>query len=73
MRTGASALPARCIALTDKLLPSYSFFTGASFEPLHAIDIREAFLLALITFAGVGDDAAVGGFQVPAPFAFLIF
>lgn len=37
------------------------------------MNVREAFLFALIAFAGIGGDAAVGAFQMLAPFAFAVF
>jgi hypothetical protein len=39
----------------------------------HKVDAVEAVLLGGIAFAGIGDDVAVGGFEVPTPFAASVF
>ena len=40
---------------------------------LDAIDVSEAFAFARVPFTRIGDDAAVGGFEAPAPFTFAVF
>ena len=44
------------------MVSRYCFTTGALDESLDAINIVKTFLLILVAFARVGDDAAVGGF-----------